>query len=118
MFCQIESRRNPQAAVACLDRAFTIAPYDWYTAGRRMALVADNWPYLDLKLRDEAANLVLPMWRTTYPEWTFSLHFYDELYALTLSENGRALLRAGFISDRDALRAFNRFVMDERFNGN
>jgi hypothetical protein len=115
LFCQIESRRTPQAAVACLDQAFAIAPYDWYTAGRRMSLVADNWPYLDQPLRDKAVSLVLPMWRTTEPEWHFPLHFYFELYALTTSDNGRALLRAGFSPDREALRAFNRFVIGQSF---
>jgi hypothetical protein len=117
LLCQIEQRRTPQAAVACLDHAFAIAPYDWYTTGRRMSLVADEWPYLDQPLRDKAVSLVLPMWRTTDPDWLFVLHFYDELYALTATENGRELLRAGFTPDREALRSFNRFIIDQRYNG-
>jgi len=115
LFCQIEDRRTPQAAVACLDRAFTVSAFDWYTAGRRMSLAAVNWSFLNERVRNKAVSLVLPMWNST--GWTSGLTLRGALYDLSLSNEGRQLLRAGFATDREALRSFNRFVLDERFNG-
>ncbi len=116
LLCELEANRSPARAVACLDASFTIGRYDWFTAGRRMRLVAFEWPYLDERLRDQAASLVIPMWNT-WPQWTESVTLRKVLYELTRSDAGRQLLRAGLISEPETLRSFNRFVIKERMNG-
>ena len=71
LLCQIDARRAPTDAVACLDHAFAISPFDWYTAEGRMSLAANEWPYLDERVRDKAVSLVRPMWNTL--GWTNTL---------------------------------------------
>jgi hypothetical protein len=115
LYCDEESRRSWSRAIACLDVQFQISPYDWFTAEQRMQLVAREWPYLDERLRDKAAALVIPMWHTT--QWLDGSTLRYSLYNLSRTENGRQLLRAGMTSDRETLRSFNRFVIMEHTYG-
>jgi hypothetical protein len=115
LVCEIDATIAPARAVACLDTDFAIARYDWFTAGRRMRLVAYEWPFLDETLRDSAASLIIPMWNTA--QWANGLTLRDALYELSRTDDGRQLLRAGLIPDREALRSFNRFVIRERTDG-
>lgn len=125
LLCELETLRAPRYAVACLKTNFDIARYDWFTADQRMQIAALEWPYLDEQLRDEAASLVLPMWYTTQwkTDWNRDATYFDAnflrdaLFRLSKSDNGRQLLRAGFASDLDALRTFNRYTLEERANG-
>lgn len=112
LLCQIDARRGPGAANPCLANALKIAPYDWYTTERRTRLLADQWPYLDEGVRDKAVTLILPMWTTRFLLNDMTLH--GVLYELSLTENGRELLRAGFAGHREDLREFNRFVITEQ----
>jgi hypothetical protein len=115
LLCALETDRSPQRAVACLDTGFVIARYDWFTADWRMRLVAIEWPILDERLRDSATSLILPMWNSA--QWSSGQTLRDALYDLSRSDTGRQLLRAGLVSDREALRSFNRFVIEERLSG-
>jgi hypothetical protein len=115
LLCEIDATLSPAHAVACLDTGFVIARYDWFTAGRRIKLVAYEWPFLDEPLRDTAARVIIPMWNTA--QWANGLTLRDALYDLSRSDDGRQLLRAGLISDRAVLRRFNRFVIRERTDG-
>ncbi len=115
LLCRVEAKQSPARAVACLDTGFFVAPFDWFITGQRMSLVAAEWPYLDERLRDAAANEILPMWNSA--GWSNGRTLRYALYDLSRFSNGRQLLRAGFISDRKALFAFNRFVVQERING-
>jgi hypothetical protein len=112
LLCQIDARRTPQAGVACLDNAFTISPYDWYTADWRMNLVASEWPYLDERVRDQAVSLILPMWSLVWPQ-DDTVTLRGVLYDLSFTEDGRQLLRAGFAGHRNDLRDFNRYVIEK-----
>jgi hypothetical protein len=114
LLCQIDAHHAPTDAVACLDHAFTISPYDWYTAEWRMSLAANEWPFLDERVRDKAVSLVRPMWNTL--GWTSELTLRGALYDLSSTENGRQLLRAGFAGHREELRDFNRYVIEENAN--
>jgi len=114
LLCQIDTRRAPTDAVACLDHAFAISPFDWYTAEWRMSLAAYEWPYLDERVRDKAVGLVLPMWNTL--GWTNTFTLRHALYDLSFTENGRQLLRAGFAGHRSELRDFNRYIFEENAN--
>ena len=114
LLCQIDTRRAPTDAVACLDHAFVISPFDWYTAEGRMLVAANEWPYLDERVRDKAVSLVRPMWNTA--GWTNELTLRGALYDLSFTENGRQLLRAGFAGHRGELRDFNRYVIEENAN--
>jgi hypothetical protein len=117
LLCEIKATEKvPSKVVACLDTVFSLVRYDWFTADRRMRLVAYEWPYLDQGLRDSAVELILPMWNST--QWIDGSTLRGTLYDLSRSEGGRQLLRAGLISDRQALRDFNRFVILERMNAN
>jgi len=111
LLCQIEAQQKSPDAVACLDNAFAVGAYDWYTAGRRMSLVASEWPYLTKPVRDKAVTYILPMWNTL--GWPSGLTLRGPLYALSFTENGRQLLRAGFAGHRDDLRDFNRYIIEE-----
>jgi len=111
LLCQIEARQKSRGAVTCLDNAFAIGSYDWYTAGRRMSLVASQWPYLTERVRDKAVTYILPMWNTL--GWPSGYTLREALYALSFTENGRQLLRAGFAGHRDDLRDFNRYIIEE-----
>ncbi len=115
LLCALEANRSPALGVACLDTGFPIARYDWFTADWRMRLIAFEWPFLDETLRDSATSLILPMWNTA--QWTNGMTLRPALYDLSRSDNGRQLLRAGLISDRETLRSFNRFVIRERIDG-
>ena len=114
LLCQIEAHHAPTDAVACLNHAFAISPFDWYTAEWRMSLAADEWPFLDERVRDKAVGLVLPMWNTL--GWTSGLTLHHALYDLSFTENGRQLLRAGFAGHRAELRDFNRYIFEENAN--
>jgi hypothetical protein len=111
--CTIETKVSPSAAVDCLDRALAIVPYDWFTAPQRMSLVAHEWPFLDEKLRNRAVSLIEPMWNSA--KWSNMMSLRGELFILSLSPEGRQLLRAGLT--RDSLRDFNRFIIEERVYG-
>ena len=111
LLCQIEAQQKSAGAVGCLDNAFAIGAYDWYTAGRRMSLVASEWPYLTEPVRDKAVTYIMPMWNTT--GWSSGLTLRQDLYALSFTQNGRQLLRAGFAGHRDDLRDFNRYIIEE-----
>jgi len=115
LLCELDAAQSSPRIVSCLDTAFALTQYDWFTAERRMRLVAEEWPFLDESLRDKAVNVVLPMW--TSPRWVNGWTLQYVLYDLSRSANGRQLLRAGFIADRDALRSFNRFVIQVRTDG-
>jgi len=115
VLCRYEAMRSPARGVTCLDKAFPLTRFDWFTARGRMLLIASEWPYLDEDLRDKAAAMILPMWNTT--QWTDGSTLRYVLFDLSLSDNGRQLLRAGLFSDRQALRDFNRWVLQERING-
>jgi hypothetical protein len=115
VLCQIDAQQAASAANRCLANAFTIAPYDWYTAERRMLLTADEWPYLDERVRDKAVSVVLPMWTIVWPISNYTLR--GVLYELSSTENGRQLLRAGFAGHRSELRDFNRYVIETRIYG-
>jgi hypothetical protein len=115
LLCEIKTTEQmPARTVTCLDTVFSLVRYDWFTADRRMRLVAYEWPYLDQGVRDSAVQLILPMWNST--DWIDGSTLRGALYDLSLSENGRQLLKAGMISDRQALRDFNRFVIHERMD--
>ena len=114
LLCQIDARRAPTDGVTCLDHAFAISPFDWYTAEWRMSLAADEWPYLDERVRDRAVSLVLPMWKVVWPVSEATLR--PALYRLSFTSNGRQLLRAGFAGHRPELRDFNRYVIEENAN--
>jgi hypothetical protein len=111
LLCQIEAQQKSKGAVDCLSNAFSIGSYDWYTAGRRMSLVASEWPYLTEPVRDKAVTYILPMWNTL--GWPSGFTLREPLYALSFTENGRQLLRAGFAGHRDDLRDFNRYIIEE-----
>jgi len=115
VLCQIDSLQSPTAANRCLDGAFTIAPYDWYTAERRMQLTAQEWPYLDEHVRDKAVSVVLPMWNIVWPMSNYTLR--GTLYELSFTDNGRQLLRAGFAGHRSELRDFNRYIIESNTYG-
>jgi len=122
LFCQIEALTQPADAVRCLDKGFYISRYDWFTISQNMRLVALEWPWLDEPLRNEAVELVIPMWETTEwmwttPQWIDGTTLRYALYDLSGSDNGRQLLLAGFLSDPEALRSFNRFVIRGRRSG-
>ena len=111
LLCQIEAQQKSAHAAACLDNVFAIGAYDWYTTGRRMSLVASEWPYLTEPVRNKAVSLVLPMWNIVWPMNYATLR--GSLYQLSFTENGRQLLRAGFAGHRDDLRDFNRYIIEE-----
>jgi hypothetical protein len=115
VLCQIDARQSPSAAVGCLDNAFAIAPYDWYTAERRMLLTAQEWPYLSEHVRDKAVSVVLPMWNVVWPISNYTQR--GTLYELSFTENGRQLLRAGFAGHRSDLRDFNRYIIQTNTYG-
>jgi hypothetical protein len=115
LLCELEANASPMRGVGCLDTGYFIAQFDWFTTDRRMQLIAREWPYLDERLRDAATQAILPMWHTT--EWSNALTLHGALYDLSRSDDGRQLLRAGFIADREEMHAFNRFVIEERMNG-
>jgi hypothetical protein len=115
LLCQIDFERKAPNAAGCLDNAFAIAPYDWYTADRRMLLTASEWPYLNERARNKAVSVILPMWNIVWPINNFTLR--GTLYELSFTENGRQLLRAGFAGHRDDLREFNRFIIEENTYG-
>lgn len=115
LLCQIDARHAPAAANDCLADALAISPYDWYTAERRMSLVAGQWPYLSERVRDRAVSLILPMWNTA--GWTSEITLRGALYELSFTEDGRALLRAGFAGHRGELRDFNRYIIEENTDG-
>ncbi|HTW36535.1 MAG TPA: hypothetical protein VMD53_18095 [Rhizomicrobium sp.] len=111
LLCQIDARQSSAAASRCLADAFAVAPYDWYTAERRMLLTASEWSYLDERARDKAVSVVLPMWTVVWPINNATLR--GTLYELSFTKNGRQLLRAGFAGHRDDLRDFNRYIIEE-----
>jgi hypothetical protein len=115
LLCQIDAGRQPASAAGCLDNAFAVAPYDWYTADRRMLLTASEWPYLNERARNKAVSLILPMWNIVWPINNYTLR--GTLYELSFTENGRQLLRAGFAGHRDDLREFNRYIIEENTYG-
>jgi hypothetical protein len=115
LLCQIDALKSPSAADTCLANAFAVGPYDWYTADRRMLLVAKEWPYLDDSTRNKAVGLVLPMWTLVWPINNATLR--GVLYQLSFTEDGRQLLRAGFEGHRNDLREFNRYIIEENTYG-
>jgi hypothetical protein len=104
LLCEIESKRSPAAAVSCLDLAFQVGSYDWFTTRRRMTLVAAEWPYLDEKLRDAAVARVLPMWHSN--RWINGISLRGVLYSLGTTANGRQMIEAGFGTDATLYRKF------------
>lgn len=115
LLCAIEASRDPGRGAFCLDRGFFVGRYDWYAMPWRMELAAREWPYLDQHVRDAAASFVLPMWNTE--EWGDGNDLRAALFDLSETADGRQLLRAGFLADRNALRRFNHWVLRKRIDG-
>ena len=114
LLCQIDAHSDPDTANACLANALRVSAYDWYTTGARMRLVAEQWPYLDERVRDKAVSLIMPMWTAVDP---FGRSLHGALYQLSFTANGRQLLRAGFAGHRDDLRDFNHYIFLENVYG-
>ena len=115
LLCGIDAQRSRTEAVHCLDMAFSVTPFDWFTAEARMQMAASEWPLLDEKLRDSVVGLVRPMWTCT--KWNGGAGLKDVLLDLSSSDNGRQLLRAGFQSDVSELRDFNRWIFRRQIYG-
>lgn len=114
VLCEKEALFSNARAVACLDKGFPLMRYDWFTARNHLFSVANQWPYLDERLRDSAVKLILPMWRS--PQWENGSTLRYVLLDLSNTPDGRQLLLAGLAPNRDELRAFNRWVILERIN--
>lgn len=115
LLCAIEAAHDPGQGVSCLDTGFFVGPYDWYATPWRMQLAASEWSYLDERLRDAATALILPMWHSE--QWGDDNALRATLFELSKSADGRQLLRAGFLADKNAMRRFNRWVMRKRIDG-
>jgi hypothetical protein len=116
LLCALRARINSYEAVRCLDAEFAVARYDWYTTENRMQLIAYEWPYLDVQLRNSAAGLILPIWHTQ----TWDVHnpgLRYTIYDLSTTTNGRQLLLAGLQGDPETLREVNRWIILKMMDG-
>jgi hypothetical protein len=114
VLCEAEAAASAGRGTHCFDTAFPVIRYDWFTAGKRMSLLAYEWPYLDEPLRDGAVAVILPMWRST--QWTDGSTLRWQLLELSRSPNGRQMIQAG-LPDRSLVRDFNRWVVQEEIDG-
>jgi len=115
LLCEIDARIALSEAPRCMDTGFFVAPFDWFVARRRALLAAQLWPMLDADTQEAAARRVRLMWESD--------HWDDHrvkfaLYDVYQAPNGAALLTAGFRSDKDELREFNRWLIRQQMYGN
>lgn len=114
LLCEIDARIAPADAPRCMDTGFFVAPFDWFVARRRALLAADLWPTLDSDVQGAAARRIRLMWESDrWDDHRVKFALLDVYRA----PNGAALLTAGFKDDREQLRAFNRWVIEELMYG-
>jgi hypothetical protein len=97
---------DPAKAARALDQALTVAPYDFFWAGRRARLAAQLWNYLDINSKNAALRQVQMIWDEPM--------LRDEILLLLATPDGSKLLTRAYASEPDVIRAINRFVSARR----
>jgi hypothetical protein len=98
--------KNPSDASQALDQALTLAPFDFFSAGRRAQLASHLWGHLDGNARDAALRQVHTLWDEP--------RLRDEILLLLTSPDGGKLLSYSYAMDPETLRAINRWVSSRR----
>src|SRR5215471_15784112 len=84
LLCEIEINIDRDRAASCMDTAFYIGPFDWFTARRRTVLSAYLWPQLDRDTQDAAARRLRLIWDDA--------HLHQIALEAALEPNGAALV--------------------------
>jgi hypothetical protein len=93
---------DPPKAAQALGQAFTLAPYDFFWAGKRAQLAVRLWSHLSRDTRTAALRQVQMLWDEPM--------LHDELLLLLLTPNGDKILTLAYAGEPDTIRAINRFV--------
>jgi hypothetical protein len=105
-YAEVLARTDPNRAAQALDEAFTLAPYDFFWAGRRAQLASQIWNSLGSDTKDEALRQTRTLWEEPM--------LRDEILPLLATSDGEKLLTRAFASDPDTLRDINRWVSARR----
>jgi len=105
-YAEVLAPSDPEKAAQALDQAFTLAPYDYFWAGRRAQLAAKIWNYLDNDTRDQALRQTRMLW--------YEPTLRNEVFLLLSTLDGDKLLTRAYSDDPNTLRAINRWVSARR----
>lgn len=103
---ELLTRSDPSRAAKALGQAFTLAPFDYFWAGRRAQVASHLWDNLDSETKSSVLNEVRILWSDP------SLR--DGLLPLLDNPDGSKLVTQAHAGDPDTLRALNRFVSARR----
>ena len=105
-YAEVLAPVDPHRAAQALDQAFTLAPYDYFWAGRRAKLASHVWNYLDNDTKNEALQQTRMLWE----EPTLR----GEVFQLLSTSDGGQILTRAYANDPNTLRAINRWVSARR----
>jgi len=98
---------RPDDAARALEQALSIAPYDYFWAGRRTRLASQMWERLDEDAKNAALREVRFLWEEPY--------LHDEMTSLLATPGGAKLVTLAFAGQPDTIRAINRWLSARRW---
>lgn len=114
LLCEIDFHLDARQGAHCMETGLFIAPFDWFSAGRRSVLAANLYPFLSLDTQAAAARRVRLMWYSdNWPDHSVR----RSLFAVYNSPYGPALLQAAFREDKPGLRDMNLWLIHWRMYG-
>jgi len=105
-YAEILAPSDPKKAARALDQAFTLAPYDFFLAERRVQLASHIWNYLGSDTKSETLRQTRRLWDESV--------LRDEILSLLATSDGGKLLTRAYADDPDTLRTINRWVSARR----
>jgi hypothetical protein len=105
-YSEIFLGKDPSAASQALDQALTLAPYDFFTSGRRAQLASHLWEHLNDGTKAAALRQAHALWDEPL--------LRDEIMLLLTTPDGGKFLTHAYAADPETLRAINRWVAGRR----